>query len=377
MTDSTPSRLIIDQFDPEDLLPSGIDTLIADVLRHDADGSAVAGVTQDRNRVGSWSTASIDSVRFDFFGLADTDRRRASRVRVPHSLLVICGIARFRHRLRQFQYVHAHRIETGAFVSVALRGSKLIQFVHNDSTGLIGANSDSFWKHLPWLYRILERRALRAAHAVVLFNRGDAARMQKIRPDVHVAQTWYDSAVFDTRPASPASDTLRVCWVGRFEAQKDPLLALQTVAALARAGHSVELHMAGAGSLEASLAQQARDLKAPVAFHGSLARKEVAALMRSSDVLLMTSHYEGSPLVLVEANASGIPVVATSASDPDQSLDDKTNGIRVSSRDPRELASALAMSHRFAAADCRASVQHRSSASAVPALLRIVEEGSQ
>jgi glycosyltransferase involved in cell wall biosynthesis len=55
----------------------------------------------------------------------------------------------------------------------------------------------------------------------------------------------------------------------------------------------------------------------------------------------MTSHYEGSPRVLIEGLACGMQVVATKEADPDGVIRDRSPNLRVASRQPSVVADVL------------------------------------
>jgi glycosyltransferase involved in cell wall biosynthesis len=83
------------------------------------------------------------------------------------------------------------------------------------------------------------------------------------------------------------------------------------------------------------------DLLSAVTLVPHLPREEIAAAMRSHRVLLMTSHYEGSPRVLIEGLACGMQVVATEEADPDGVIRDRSPNLRVASRQPSVVADVL------------------------------------
>jgi len=95
-------------------------------------------------------------------------------------------------------------------------------------------------------------------------------------------------------------------FLGRLTAVKDVDLWLATVAELSRR-RPVQGLVCGDGQERARLESAARALGLPVHFTGTVPAGEALAAM---DVLLMTSHNEGLPLVAVEAGGCGIPVVA-------------------------------------------------------------------
>ncbi len=112
----------------------------------------------------------------------------------------------------------------------------------------------------------------------------------------------------------PYGDELRLLSVGRLDREKNPLLLADVLAILRRADPRWRLVVCGEGPLESVLADRLAELG--VADHSEL-RGYVAIgsglleLYRSSHVFLHVSLTEGMPQVLIEAFASGVPVVAT------------------------------------------------------------------
>jgi colanic acid/amylovoran biosynthesis glycosyltransferase len=112
---------------------------------------------------------------------------------------------------------------------------------------------------------------------------------------------------------------LRVLTVGRLVEKKGVDLGLDAVAALAARGMAVHYDIVGDGVLRAKLEARAAalGLGGRVSFHGWQNQVAVARLMAGSDVLLApsrtdaTGDQEGIPVTLMEAMASGLPVVST------------------------------------------------------------------
>ncbi|PIT89214.1 MAG: hypothetical protein COU27_01515 [Candidatus Levybacteria bacterium CG10_big_fil_rev_8_21_14_0_10_36_7] len=96
-----------------------------------------------------------------------------------------------------------------------------------------------------------------------------------------------------------------VLWIGRFEKEKNPSLAVSILKEVLSSGIKANLVMLGEGSLENSLKNDAKGL--PVIFHGW---QDPAPFLVSADVLINTSYYEGYGASIVEALVAGVPVVA-------------------------------------------------------------------
>jgi glycosyltransferase involved in cell wall biosynthesis len=369
--------LIIEHTDPESLVPSGIDTIIAGMVQHAPPLSVgIVGVTGSHARtLGEWHQIDTGDVTVLFYPVARIDRGvdASSIVRIPHSLRFIGGLIRHRRALKTGRSLQAHRAETGAALSVLSR-KPLVQFLHNDSAGLLGAHSDSLWRKLPRIYRVLERRALRKSRATVLFNRADFPRVSGLATNAVRSLTWFDPEHFFPESSRLAPGEFRIVWAGRLESQKDPLLAVRVSHELSLRGFEHRLIIAGDGSMRGELLDYVRrhGMEASVSVVGALARPALAETMRMSDVFLMTSRYEGSPTVLAEAAASGLPTVATEEADPDLVLDDPRAGVRVSGRDPSRLADAvMSLSGGIDRHACAQVVADRTIARIAPRLLRL------
>jgi len=108
-----------------------------------------------------------------------------------------------------------------------------------------------------------------------------------------------------------AADADVVCTVGRLTAIKQHRLFLETIAHVAKQRPALVALIAGDGELRAELEAYAAELGITdrVRFLGW--RRDLATIYAASDVFLLTSRNEGTPVALIEAMASGIPGVST------------------------------------------------------------------
>ena len=84
----------------------------------------------------------------------------------------------------------------------------------------------------------------------------------------------------------------------------------------------------------------ASPVSASVTFRGALKKIEIADLMRGSDVFVLPSRFENLPCVIIEAMASGLPVVSTTVGGIPEMMSDE-DGILVAPDDPAALADAM------------------------------------
>lgn len=101
--------------------------------------------------------------------------------------------------------------------------------------------------------------------------------------------------------------------VGSLERVKGHDLLLEAFASAAPAGSPARLHVVGAGSQRARLeARAARpDLAGRVRFHGAVPHDSLPALYRQASALVQASRFESQGLAVLEAAASGCPVLGS------------------------------------------------------------------
>jgi glycosyltransferase involved in cell wall biosynthesis len=146
-------------------------------------------------------------------------------------------------------------------------------------------------------------------------------------------------------PAEAPPNSDRVLCVGRFVAKKgftDAIAALR----LARAGGAaLEMDVIGDGPLRPELEAAAQGL--PVRFLGWRTPEQVARAMEEAFALLAPSRVAGSgdseglPTVVLEAQARGLPVVATRHAGIPEAVQDDTTGLLAAEGDVPALAAAL------------------------------------
>src|SRR5699024_1912650 len=110
--------------------------------------------------------------------------------------------------------------------------------------------------------------------------------------------------------------------------------------------HEAELVIAGEPTPDATewatqLHERARASGAPIRFLPTQSRENAAALLRSSTLVLIPSHAETFGLVALEAQASGVPVIAANTTGLRETVQDGVGGVLVNGRDPDTWATAL------------------------------------
>lgn len=138
-----------------------------------------------------------------------------------------------------------------------------------------------------------------------------------------------------------AAGPLRLLTVGRLSVTKRLPLLLEMVERLRSQGDQVHLTVVGGGALEAELRQflSERDLREAVTLTGRREGEQMPELYRRHDVFVSASMQEGMSNAMLEAMASGLPIVTTRCEGVDELIG--ANGIVVDEGPPAGLAAAV------------------------------------
>lgn len=203
-----------------------------------------------------------------------------------------------------------------------------------------------------WLRHVAARLA--DAHVAVSQSTADFMLKHKEVPSakLHVVQNGIDLSRF--RPDSMARERIRSelgipqgAWVagavGRLSQVKNHALLLRAAAAAGvLSGDDGRLLLVGDGPEAAPLRALAEELGISdrVVFAGE--RHDVPELLSASDVFVLSSNSEGLPLSMVEAMATGLPVISTAVGGIPALVADGETGFLVPSGDVDALAAKLA-----------------------------------
>lgn len=156
----------------------------------------------------------------------------------------------------------------------------------------------------------------------------------------NVVETGWNGRRYYRKPSSQ----IRFLWVGRLDENKKPERFIRLAAELIQMfpQHALRFTVAGNGKRREELEMLARDLKLSpdkLEFAGDCAN--MPDLYRQSDILVSTSDREGTPNVILEAMAYGLPVIATSVGGTPDILTSE-RGILVDPGNPNQLLEASA-----------------------------------
>jgi glycosyltransferase involved in cell wall biosynthesis len=215
--------------------------------------------------------------------------------------------------------------------------------VHRSYGALLGSGRLSWMRYALGRRRLMENGALFLAVSDALRTHAAALGFPESRLVTHYNGVNLD--VFHPAPGAPAERI--VLHIGRLVEKKGTRLLIDAFARVAGQFPDATLVIAGDGPLRGDLERRAAPLGQSVRFLGHLPPDRTAELMRGAWLLAAPSltardgDAEGLPNVVVEAAASGVPVVASAHAGIPEAVEHEVSGLIVPEGEVAPLAEAL------------------------------------
>lgn len=257
------------------------------------------------------------------------------------------GVLWWQLRRRGIRHVHAHLPGTAPAVAMLTT-----EFANHASAD--GAHTWSLTVHGPSeFYDVLNQavgvKVRNADFAVAISDFGRSQLMGLVDEEhwdkLHVVHCGVDPGAYPPRHdgTRAAGTPLRLVSVGRLAPVKGHALLLEAVRELRGRGADVRLTIVGDGPKRAALEQLAGRLGVgdAVEFTGAVGQDEMAGHYAAADLYVHASFAEGIPVVLMEAMAHRLPVVAAGVMGVRELVRNGENGLVVRPGRTEDLVSAI------------------------------------
>ena len=242
---------------------------------------------------------------------------KATQPDIVHSWLwysnFLCGLSRKCGFWRRIPFIASQRGDYHARYS-KFRLYLTEKIIYNTANVLL-TNSEPIQRHLCQLY--------------------PAKKIQSI-PNLLELPT----EVWTQRQASDSEEKLIVS-VGRFAPEKGHRYLIEALNLLKQQDIAWKCTFLGEGELESELSALVAEygLSEQITFPGFC--EDVFSVLLTADVFVLPSLHESSPNALIEAMGIGMPCIASDVGGIVDLIEDESNGVRVSPKDPTSLAAAL------------------------------------
>ena len=237
--------------------------------------------------------------------------------------------------MRKNGIVHLHNHIAKASCTVAMLASAISGIPYSFTMH----GPDDFFEAVHW------RLGEKIARATFVAAISDFARSQGMLyadrqhwAKIHVVHCGIDPARY---AGSPATSGAHLLFVGRLAAVKGVPVLFEALSLARNTRPDLHLTLIGDGPERAALQNEAIPLGDAVRFVGYQSQDAVAQMLKQVQALVLPSFAEGVPVVLMEAMAAGLPVIATRIAGIPELIDDGISGILVPPGDAAVLADAI------------------------------------
>jgi len=197
------------------------------------------------------------------------------------------------------------------------------------------------WHYMHWFYGQLDTVFVSSEqYRQSWINRGFDPEKLKIFPrglDTELFNPARRDPAFWEKYGAATNGEVRLLYVGRISREKDLDVLANAYRRLREEGLSVQLFVVGHGPYTQALSETLPD----AVFTGYLTGLELATAYASADVFAFPSTTDTFGNVIIEAQASGVPVVVSDSGGPKELVDDKTNGLVTKSHDVEDFTRAI------------------------------------
>jgi glycosyltransferase involved in cell wall biosynthesis len=353
---------IIYPADPLGNIPGGIDTCIKDIIRWSPNDIAfsVIGATTDRveRPVDKWTECVLGKRTFQFYPVIAINQP-GQQSKIPATLRYLVGLILHRPG-NHCDLMQFHRIEpTLMYLKTEI---PKVTFIHQDMQVLHNKSSDIRWSYVPWLYFKLENILIKRYDSVYVVHetavKAYRLKYSQMASKIHFLPTWMNPKIFypidqeekkrlqsDYRQRYHIKSTGPILVsIGRLDSQKNPERLIGSFAIVAKEFSDIHLVVIGDGVLRHQVERNVEkcSLTERVTFTGLLPNEGIGDWLRVSDMLVLSSDYEGMPRCVVEALGCGTPVATTDVGEVRRVVHSGVNGKIAKERTTVGLAEAIA-----------------------------------
>jgi glycosyltransferase involved in cell wall biosynthesis len=253
-------------------------------------------------------------------------------------------------RRLQVDVVHTNSSKAGVVGRLAARRAQVPRVLHT-------VHGWPFHDHqhpaAAAMWRALERRTAPLAYRLVVVAESDRVKGLAAgvgRPEQYVTvRSGLELSLYRADSATRVEvrselglpdDGLVLGAVNRLSPQKDPLTLVRGLARVLRERPDTRLLLVGEGPLRAEVEREAATLGVAQQVVMTGLRRDVPRLLAAMDVFVSASRWEGLPRTVLQAMATGLPVLATTADGVVDVVQDGQTGLLVPSGDAAALGRA-------------------------------------
>jgi len=246
----------------------------------------------------------------------------------------------------KFDVIHSFFTVPCGYMAMRLSKKYHIPYI----VSLRGADVPGYSERFTLLYSLLRpltRKIWSRASNVVSNSSGLRTLALETNPaqEVSIIPNGINTEEFKPDPAKEIDGFVRILCVSRLTSRKgiNYLIEAMKILLAEKSERKIELWIAGEGDAIASLKQLATELgvEKNTKFFGLVKHSDLARYYEMADIFCLPSLNEGMSNTMLEALASGMPIVATVTGGTEELVENGENGFYVNQKSPEDLAEKL------------------------------------
>jgi glycosyltransferase involved in cell wall biosynthesis len=248
----------------------------------------------------------------------------------------------YKKLLRQNDYDFAHAFSGFPTGWLSYRSNHKLPYI----ISLRGSDVPGEHARLKLDYKILApafRAIWKNASILVANSQGLKKRALKFMPSakIDVIPNGIDIEGFSPAQIACESQTIRLLTVGRLSVTKRVEILIDTIDILNKQGCQISFKIVGGGQLLQKLKQivTEKNLDNIIELTGRIDAEDMPQVYRQNDIFISASKLEGMSNAMLEAMASGLPIIATSCEGVEELIAE--NGLVIENENAQEIAKAI------------------------------------
>lgn len=199
-------------------------------------------------------------------------------------------------------------------------------------------------EHLKSINIFIQKLILKRAKTIIVLTEDMKNEIKAIYKDCNVVilPNGIDISKYNKRKKPNQNHIIsnkRILWIGRFRPEKGVNFLIEAMSLIIKE-IDASLILVGYGNEEKSLIDltHKHNLDRTVQFEGKVKNEDIIDYLITSDLFVLPSITEGFPMVILEAMACGLPIVASNINGISEIITDGENGLLARPKNPEDIA---------------------------------------
>ncbi|EFU70166.1 glycosyltransferase [Aliarcobacter butzleri JV22] len=233
--------------------------------------------------------------------------------------------------------IHAHNFLYAGIIAKFLKDKYKVNYIITEHSSSFVRNKLSSEK-----IKSIEDVAKNASKVTAVSSSFNNILKEYTKTNIDLLPNIVDDFFFQKKFQDKISKNFIFLHIASLDKNKNQELLIKSFEKIAKLNHNVYLNIAGSGYMKKYLESLVKklDIQKQVNFLGRISQEKVRDEMMKSNCFVLSSNFETFGVVLIEALACGLPLIATECGGP-KDIVNKQNGILIKTNNQIELKKAM------------------------------------